>query len=188
MQRVRAGAPCALLLVACERSAPSNNAPSAADSSLASVSDRSSPPGDSTDPIPRGIDWARDLDSLAPNPFPPPSSDWVARFDGLGPVTVGLSVAAATARYGAGHAPPPDTEGCDCVRIPGGPVGALVMIERDSLVRQESHPYSGPEWHYLIVTPAQDSTRRIIFETDGWRVVSYRVGLASQVGYIEGCL
>lgn len=204
----------------CCASPDADRASSTPDSSLASVSDRSSPPGDTTDPIPRGIDWARDLDSLAPNPFPPPSADWVARFDGLGPVTVGLSVAAATARYGAGYAPPPGTEGCDYVRIPGGPVGALVMIERDSLVRiditdariatdrgvrigdtetdvrraygglvrQESHPYSGPEWHYLVVTPAQDSTRRIIFETNGWRVISYRVGLAKQVGYIEGCL
>ena len=27
----------------------------------------------------------------------------------------------------------------------------------------------------------------IIFETDGKRVVSYRIGKAEQVGYVEGC-
>lgn len=169
-------------------------------------------------PIPTGIDWARDLDSLAPNPFPAADPRWVVRFDGVGPVVVGLTVAEATARYGAGFEAPPDTEGCYSAAIPRGPRGATVMVEGDrlvrvdvhdariatdrgvrigdteadvrraydGLVRVEEHPYSGPEWHYLIVTP-QDTTHALIFETDGWRVLSYRVGLAWQVAYIEGC-
>lgn len=174
---------------------------------------------DSSAPIPRGIDWTRELDSLAPNPFPPPSSQWIARFDGLGPVVVGLSVTEATARYGAGFVLPADADGCGYVAIPGGPLGAMAMIENDrlvridvydariatdrgirigdteadvrraypGLVRQEDHPYSGPEWHYLVVTPASDSMYKLVLETNGWRVVSYRVGLAKPVEYIEGC-
>ncbi len=55
------------------------------------------------------------------------------------------------------------------------------------LVQQRPDPYSGPEWHYLIVTPASDSTYRIIFATNGIRVLNYRVGFRSQVDYIEGC-
>lgn len=65
--------------------------------------------------------------------------------------------------------------------------------ERDVLaryaghVRVEPHPYSGPEWHYVIVTPATDSTFRMIFETDGKRVRNFRVGLRRAVDLIEGC-
>lgn len=54
-------------------------------------------------------------------------------------------------------------------------------------VRVESHPYSGPEWHYVIVTPPSDSTFRMIFETDGKRVRSFRVGFRRAVDLIEGC-
>lgn len=56
-----------------------------------------------------------------------------------------------------------------------------------SLVQQRPDPYSGPEWHYLVVTPAPDSTFRIIFATNGIRVLNYRVGFRGQVDYIEGC-
>ncbi len=43
--------------------------------------------------------------------------------------------------------------------------------------------------HYLTVVPASkaDSSYRIIFETDGKRVVRYRAGLRPQVEYVEGC-
>lgn len=66
---------CLLLCLGCP--APKNTTPAAADASS---------------PIPRGSDWMRELDSLAPNPFPPPSATWIARFDGLGALAVGLSV------------------------------------------------------------------------------------------------
>lgn len=43
--------------------------------------------------------------------------------------------------------------------------------------------------HYLTVVPpsSADATYRIIFETDGKRVVNYRAGLKPQVEYVEGC-
>jgi hypothetical protein len=43
--------------------------------------------------------------------------------------------------------------------------------------------------HYLTVAPAQpsDSLYRIIFETDGHRVLRYRAGRMPPVQYIEGC-
>jgi hypothetical protein len=40
--------------------------------------------------------------------------------------------------------------------------------------------------HYLTVTPPS-STDRIIFETDGKKVVNYRAGQRPQVEYVEGC-
>ena len=43
--------------------------------------------------------------------------------------------------------------------------------------------------HYLTVVPpsSADAAYRIIFETDGKRVVKYRAGLKPQVEYVEGC-
>jgi len=56
-------------------------------------------------------------------------------------------------------------------------------------VRTESHPYDGPEWHYLIYDPPgpADSAYGMIFETDGQRVRNYRVGFRHAVALIEGC-
>ena len=43
--------------------------------------------------------------------------------------------------------------------------------------------------HYLTVTgtEAADSVHRIVFETDGKRVVRYRVGVKPAVEWVEGC-
>lgn len=49
------------------------------------------------------------------------------------------------------------------------------------------HKYSGPEWHYVTVTPASDTAHRIVFETDGRVVRNYRVGRVPEVEWVEGC-
>lgn len=55
-------------------------------------------------------------------------------------------------------------------------------------VRQEPHPYSAPDWHYLVVDAPADTTHRLIFETDSQQVArSYRVGFRRAVDLIEGC-
>jgi hypothetical protein len=43
--------------------------------------------------------------------------------------------------------------------------------------------------HYLTVAPATpaDSGFRLLFETDGQRVTSYRAGRLPEVGWVEGC-
>lgn len=41
--------------------------------------------------------------------------------------------------------------------------------------------------HYLVVSAPADSTRRLVFETDGKRVTSYRVGRMPEVSWVEGC-
>lgn len=56
-----------------------------------------------------------------------------------------------------------------------------------SAVRIEPHKYTGPKGHYLVVTPANDTTHLIIFETDGERVTMFRVGRKPEVSYVEGC-
>jgi hypothetical protein len=50
-------------------------------------------------------------------------------------------------------------------------------------------PHKYTDGHYLTVTPTTevDSANRIIFETDGRKVVNYRAGVRPQVEYVEGC-
>jgi hypothetical protein len=54
-------------------------------------------------------------------------------------------------------------------------------------VRVEPHKYT--DGRYLIVAPtaAADSAFRIVFETDGARVVLYRAGRLPAVQWVEGC-
>lgn len=54
-------------------------------------------------------------------------------------------------------------------------------------LRVEPHKYTGPTGHYLIVQTAGDSVHRIVFETDGQRVVRFRAGRRPAVDYVEGC-
>lgn len=39
----------------------------------------------------------------------------------------------------------------------------------------------------FIPRDEEDSNYRVIFETDGQKVVRYRAGKLPEVGYIEGC-
>ena len=50
-------------------------------------------------------------------------------------------------------------------------------------------PHKYTDGHYLTVVPtaAADSAYRIIFETDGRRVLRYYAGVRPQVEYVEGC-
>jgi hypothetical protein len=52
----------------------------------------------------------------------------------------------------------------------------------------QPHKYD-PKGRYLVVQGTQpaDSARRLIFETDGQRVVRYRAGITPAVEYVEGC-
>jgi len=55
--------------------------------------------------------------------------------------------------------------------------------------RVEVQPQKYVSGHYLIVTPEApvDSQYRMIFETDGRRVTSYRTGRLPEVRWVEGC-
>ena len=61
----------------------------------------------------------------------------------------------------------------------------------DSLYRGRvvTEPHKYTNGHYLVVSPeaAADSAYRMIFETDGARVLEYRAGLLPAVAWVEGC-
>ncbi len=50
-------------------------------------------------------------------------------------------------------------------------------------------PHKYTDGRYLVVTPvaAADKDYRIVFETDGQKVLRYRSGLVPSVEYVEGC-
>ncbi len=50
----------------------------------------------------------------------------------------------------------------------------------------QSHPYTGPTGHYLVVHEA-GAPFGLIVETDGKKVVSYRIGRWTYVQWKEGC-
>lgn len=55
--------------------------------------------------------------------------------------------------------------------------------------RIEVQPHKYVDGHYLIVAPSApaDSGHRVIFETDGRRVTSFRTGRLPEVRWVEGC-
>ena len=52
-----------------------------------------------------------------------------------------------------------------------------------------TQPHKYTDGHYLVVTPAAaaDKNFRIVFETDGAKVLRYRSGRVPAVEYVEGC-
>ena len=68
-----------------------------------------------------------------------------------------------------------------------GDAEAAVLAMYRGHVAVTPHAYSGPQWHYLTVTPPGDTLHRIVFETDGATVKSYRVGRLPEVDWVEGC-
>ncbi len=55
--------------------------------------------------------------------------------------------------------------------------------------RLKVSPHHYTKGHYLTVVPkdASDRNYRLVFETDGKKVTTYRVGKLPEVEYIEGC-
>ena len=68
----------------------------------------------------------------------------------------------------------------------GDPEARIDSLYRGRVVT-EPHKYT--DGHYLVVSPeaAADSAYRLIFETDGARVLEYRAGLLPAVAWVEGC-
>ncbi|HEX2080993.1 MAG TPA: hypothetical protein VHG08_25035 [Longimicrobium sp.] len=157
---------------------------------------------------------------------PAGDSAWTMRFDGIGPVRVGMTFGEARAALGGdlrmneqviGTDEGPDR--CDHPRSSALPPGVRVMVEGRRVVRVEVDsgriataegarigdteariaqlypgrvtvwPHKYTDGHYLYVRPAEasDTTRLIIFETDGRVVQRFRAGQKPQVEYVEGC-
>jgi hypothetical protein len=152
--------------------------------------------------------------SVAADTTPP---QWIVRADGIGPLRVGVPLAAASRTLG--EALRVGQAGCDHVNPAATPEGVLLMIIDDTVARVEidsagirtaegaqvgdsesrvlelygarariePHKYTYPDGHYVVVTPPGDTMHRIIFETLKGRVTNYRAGRVPAVQLVEGC-
>lgn len=68
----------------------------------------------------------------------------------------------------------------------GARIGDTEARVRELYPAVRSGPHKYTDGHYLTVLAA-DTTRRIVFETDGQKVLRFRGGSTPQVEYVEGC-
>lgn len=145
-----------------------------------------------------------------------PAGKWQVTDAGIGDVKAGMSVKEANAALGNVLVIPAKLQECDYVR-PKSPKNLAFMVEKGEISRVEVQPgsniatvagakigdsedrikslYPGVEvkpakytpGHYLEVTPKNGGNNRIVFETDGKKVVKYRSGRLPAVEYVEGC-
>jgi len=136
---------------------------------------------------------------------------------GIGPIRAGMTVAQANTAMGGGFAAPKGgAAGCTYAVLTKAPRGLAVMLENGKVARVEvrsgsiatadgarigdsearikslypgvavtPHKYMAGG-HYLTVT-GSDPANRIVFETDGSNVTSYRSGKTPAVEYVERC-
>jgi hypothetical protein len=64
---------------------------------------------------------------------------------------------------------------------------SAVLARHAGHVLVQPHKYTGPQGHYLIVSAADDTLHRLVLETDGQHVTTYRAGLLPYVEWVEGC-
>ena len=119
-------------------------------------------------------------DSTAPAPPEAEAEPWTIRLEGVGPVRFGMALAVRV-----------DVDLSGVRTAAGAEVGMSEADVRGRYpvdLRVQPHKYD-PKGRYLVLQGTQpaDSARRLIFETDGQRVVRYRAGITPAVQYVEGC-
>lgn len=140
----------------------------------------------------------------------------VVSFSGVGSLRVGMSAAEARQALGVPASSAKPAEECTYLDTKGRS-RVYVMLVRDTVARLDvrdstlateagarigdtesrvlelyrgrvtTEPHKYTDGHYLIVTSPAASTQRLVFETDGKRVIDYRVGRMPEVTWVEGC-
>jgi hypothetical protein len=160
-------------------------------------------------PTPIPVDTSR---SPASNP-----PDMTVTEYGIGPIRAGMTIAQANAAIGGGFAAPKGgTSGCTYAALTKAPRGLWVMLQDGRVARVEvrsgsiatstgarigdsearikqlypgiattPHKYVA-SGHYLTVM-GSDPANRIVFETDGNKVTTFRSGRTPEVENVEGC-
>lgn len=126
------------------------------------------------DSIGAGFKYSELCDHVVPRGLPPGTRLMVLRDSVRGPLMVervGVDSAGVFTAEGAGV---------------GDPETRVVDLYRGR-VEVQPHKYTGPTGHYIVVSSPRYSMYRIIFETDGQKVLRYRAGRRPAVDFIEGC-
>jgi hypothetical protein len=136
---------------------------------------------------------------------------------GIGPIRAGMTVAQANAAIGGGFAAPKGgTSGCTSAALTKAPRGLWVMLQDGRVARVEvrsgsiatstgarigdsearikqlypgiaTTPHKYVDGGHYLTVMGSDPANRIVFETDGSRVTTFRSGRTPEVENVEGC-
>jgi hypothetical protein len=146
-----------------------------------------------------------------------PAGDWQVSYAGIGSIKAGMGLDELKIVTRDGYRIPAKLEECDYIRPKTGPQGVALMIIKGEVARVDITkgttatvegakigdtearikelygdrvkvmPHKYTSGHYLVVTPSASSNNRIVFETDGNKVLRYRSGREPEVEYVESC-
>lgn len=146
----------------------------------------------------------------------PPAPKGTVAFDAVPPLRIGMSAKEARTALDI-PAKPANAEACSYLDTDGKSAAYAMMAKdtivrlevRDKSLATEAGArvgdseqsvldlYAGrvsvqphkylPAGHYLVVTTPSDAKLRLVFETDGKLVTTYRVGREPEVEQVEGC-
>ena len=187
-----------------EDSAEANRA--AAESTVAAARAATVPPGEQpSTPAP-----------AAPSTDEPAAAEWQVTSSGIGSLKAGMSLDEAKIVMRNDIVVPAKLEECAMLTVKNAPGKVLVMVEKGVVTRidvtsgtiatiegakigdteaqikslypgVQTQPHKYTDGHYLVVTPKSGGNNRIVFETDGNKVLRYRSGQLPSVEYVEGC-
>jgi hypothetical protein len=153
----------------------------------------------------------------APAPAEPSPGEWEVTAAGIGNIHAGMSLDEVKAVTRNGIDIPAKLDECAYVRPGNAPKGVALMVEKGVVSRVDVTegavattrgakigdteeriqslypgqvkvvPHKYTSGHYLVVTPDGGGENRIVFETDGQKVLRYRSGREPAVEYVEGC-
>lgn len=145
------------------------------------------------------------------------ADDWQVTFAGIGSLRAGMSLDEAQVVMRNGLVVPAKLEACDYIKPRTGLEGVAIMVENETVSRVDItsrdiatvagarigdteekikslyagqvqvKPHKYTDGHYLVVTQKGGGNNRIVFETDGKKVLRYRSGRLPAVEYVEGC-
>jgi hypothetical protein len=146
-----------------------------------------------------------------------PAGEWEVTFAGIGQLKAGMSLDEAKIVMRDNLDIPAKLDECAMIKTKTGPKGILIMVEKNEISRVdvtsgtvatvdgakigstedqikslypgqvEVQPHKYTNGHYLVVTPKRGGENRLVFETDGKKVLRYRSGRMPAVQYVETC-
>ena len=155
--------------------------------------------------------------SDAPPPAGRKAGEWEITPEGIGALKAGMSLDEAKVVMHDNLVVPAKLQECDYVSLRNAPAGIGIMVEKNEISRVEVRtgtvatmegarigdsedrikslypgtvtvkPHKYTDGHYLVVTPKDAGENRIVFETDGKKVLRYHSGRRPAVEYVEGC-
>ena len=147
----------------------------------------------------------------------PAANEWEVTPAGIGKIKAGMTLQEVNVATNNEIDIPAKLDECAYIRPKNAPKGVALMVEKGTVSRVDITqgtvatakgarigdsedrikslyanqvkvmPHKYTDGHYLVVTPAGGGENRIVFETDGKKVLRYRSGREPAVEYVEGC-